>query len=1355
MKRFMRIFSLVIAVGLPVVVPPPVYGGDAGSIPERDRGIKYIRNFSRKDYNLQSQNWSVIQDRRGLIYVGNQGGLLEFDGVSWREIPVPNKTVRSLAVADQGIYGTIYVGGMNEIGSLKPDARGKLRYVSLIPHLDEKYRRFSHVWRTHCTAEGVYFCTSQFLFLWNSKEVKVWKAEESFAPPFLCGNRLYTRHHGLGLLEMRDGKLGLMPGGDNFSSRKIYMMVEFAAGKLLLGTWPPGFYIYDGGKVTPFETAALDFVKENVLSYGIRLASGDFALATLRGGMFVIDSRGRLKQVFDISSGLPDNTVHFIYEDFQGNLWLALGEGLSKIEYTSPVSIYDDKRLCLPGKVLSAVRHGAGNDLYAGTTDGLYRLDSSGKFRQVPGIPGECWALLSSGGALLAAATDGVFQVENNRVRQISGEHSYCLLQAPSESNRIWVGKTRGMTSLSVKNQGGSWEVERQFEDITLEIRTIAADNKGNLWLGTLTNGVLKVESAAGGTMMKPVLAVTRYHTAQGLPEGQVRVFTAADHLMFATRKGIFRFDETNKVFIPDTTLGDEFAGGEQGNSIFLIREDRKKNVWIHSHARNIQAIARPDGTFVLNKKPFLRLPLAHVDTIYPDPDGETVWFASVDGLIRYDTRVKKNCDLAFHTLVRRVWINGELFFDGYKDEKPAEGIYPVIPFKDRNLRFHFAAPFFEAETRTRYQCRLEGYDDHWTAWSGETWRDYTNLDSGSYTFRVRAKNVYGSTGSEANYRFTVLPPWYKTWWAFAFYAVTAALMVILVVKWRSWKWVQETQRLEQIVKDRTGEINRKNRQLEEQSEKLKEMDQVKSRFFANISHEFRTPLTLIMGPLEQMLTAPQEKEKEQKKKMRLMQRNSRRLLGLINQLLDLSKFDSGKMKLQACRQNIVPFLKGIVESFDSLAVKNGLDLEFHTPKEDITLYFDGEKLEKAVCNLLINAVKFTPPGGRISVALNEKIDTPAGFLEISVSDTGIGISGAQSEHIFDRFYQAQGLKEHAHKGSGIGLALTKELVGLHHGDIFVHSREGMGSEFTIRLPLGDEHLKPEDIVRHPETAFKPEAPGEEPGLSLMEEEEAFAQTMDGQLGQGKNIILVVEDSADVRAYIRSAIEPHYRMMEAKDGQAGIGRALEMIPDLIISDVMMPGVDGYELCRVLKNDVKTSHIPIILLTARAGEEDIIAGLETGADDYITKPFNTRILCARIQNLIDLRRHFQQTLDRQMTLQPAEMSVSAIDKEFLKDLQHVIDENLGDPEFNVERLCRKLYMSHATLYRKIHALTGETPTDFIRSYRLRQGADLLKKGAASVLEVAFKVGFSSANYFSKCFKKKFHQLPTEYQASESS
>ncbi|MGD2089647.1 MAG: response regulator [Candidatus Aminicenantes bacterium] len=581
-----------------------------------------------------------------------------------------------------------------------------------------------------------------------------------------------------------------------------------------------------------------------------------------------------------------------------------------------------------------------------------------------------------------------------------------------------------------------------------------------------------------------------------------------------------------------------------------------------------------------------------------------------------------------------------------------------------------------------------------------------------------------------------------------------------------------ELKRSKEELKERSKEIEEKNRRLEEQSEKLKELDKIKSRFFANISHEFRTPLTLILGPLEQMIAACSDNDEEKKRKLTLMHRNAERLLRLINQLLELSKLESGKMKLQARKTNIISFVKGIIASFQPPARQKELDLVFQVEHENnhkavlenMNIYIDLLKMEDIMSNILVNAIKFTPPGGKIEVTVKGNPGTeapfPAGWVEISVCDTGHSIPSEQLNHIFDRFYQPDITYEYHQEGSGIGLTLAKELVELHHGTIEARSRVGEGSAFIIRLPMGSAHLAPGEIVGTGVTvdinaAASPgnrsrEIPGfemEKTGKNNKYKSETLLEP--GDQADENNIILVVEDSPDMRGYIRKALEPGCTVVTAADGREGIQKAQEIIPDLIISDIMMPEVDGLELCRQLKNDVKTCHIPIVLLTAKASEENILQGLETGADDYITKPFNTKLLIARIKNLIDIRRQLQDNINREMTLQPVKTSVSKIDRKFLRDLQDVIKRNISDPEFNVEELCKKLYMGNTTLYRKIQALCGQTPTEFIRSCRLKRALQLLKSGYGSVTEVAFEVGFSSRAYFTKCFREKFQQLPSDF------
>jgi signal transduction histidine kinase/DNA-binding response OmpR family regulator len=1338
---------------------------------------KYIKNYSQEDIGLLGQNRYILQDKRGIIYVGNfndiskMGSLQEFDGVSWRTIKGLKRGRISMAMDETG---TIYIGGYNEIGFLTPDSTGYLQYKSLVDRLAENKKNFSEAMYTHSTKEGIYFTTREYLFRWepDSHKVKVWesKGNERFLFSSSSNGKFFVQKANIGLLQIVNNSLKLVPGGETFSGSQITFMAPYDGKTLLIGTYPNRFYLHDGIKAVPFPTQVDDYLKLKGVNSGIRLSSGEFALATFYGGLVIIDSHGRLKEIFDKSSGLQNDLVRYVFEDSQGNLWLALEEGISKIEYTSPISMYYD----LPTYIYSIIRHG--NVLYVGTDNGLYSLNSDGKFRHVHGTSGRYFVLVSIDDSLLAATSKGVIQVSNKTNSKIIGEFSIALLQSKIDPKRIWVGTDQGLFSLYMESH--QWEKKQQFKNITQYIDSIVEDKKGNLWVGLVEKGVLKVDFLGDGTISFPV--VTIHHFPREFTHQGAAVSMAAGHVMFNTVNGLFRFDEKNNVFIPDLTLGNEFAGGSKRKGFIWLEEDKNKNIWIYSfsNGRTHMAKTQSDGSYVIHSKPFLRFQRYIRQKFYQDPNEDIIWMAGKGCLLRYDTTIKKNYNYDFPTLIRRVLSNGNLVFDGYKidigNESKSKHSCPLIAYKDRSLHFEFAAPFFEAEAQTQYQCLLEGYEKDWSEWNRRFRKDYTNLDSGLYTFRVRAKNVYGHLGSEAVFQFKILLPWYRKWWAVLSYAFLLFMIAYLVIKWRHFlKLEKEKQMLEQTVKERTQEINNKNQQLEEQSGKLKEIDILKSRFFASISHEFRTPLTLIMGPLEQMLSGDIDNERKRKKELTMMLRNSQRLLSLINQLLELSKFESGKVKLQVSWQNVISFLKGTVNSFEPVANKNELDLTFHAEEENITLYFDPEKLEEVIFNLLSNAVKFTPAGGKITIMAQKnptkEANFPSGWLEISVYDTGPGIPMEQLAHIFNRFYQSDSTCEHHQKGSGIGLAIVKELVNLHHGQIAVHSREGEGTKFIIRLPMGDSHLKPGEIVHHLRKSYKHKSHKEIPAIHMIEKEGDIPADFEAEItdnietsgtekdieleSQQKSIILVVEDSADFRDYIRGALEPLYTVVEAKDGRKGIQEAQKIIPDLIISDIMMPEVDGYALCRVLKNDINTCHIPIILLTAKASEESIIQGLETGTDDYIIKPFSTKILCARIKNLIDLRHQLQEKRKKQMMLQPAEISVSSMDEEFYKELQEVIEKNLSESEFNVEELGKKLYMSRTTLYRKVMALVGETPLQFIRSYRLKRAAQLLKANFGNVTEVAVEVGFCNMAHFTQCFKEQFHQLPSTFQESQ--
>ena len=527
----------------------------------------------------------------------------------------------------------------------------------------------------------------------------------------------------------------------------------------------------------------------------------------------------------------------------------------------------------------------------------------------------------------------------------------------------------------------------------------------------------------------------------------------------------------------------------------------------------------------------------------------------------------------------------------------------------------------------------------------------------------------------------------------------------------------------------------RKNKEL---LKKEQEVDQLKSQFFANITHEFRTPLTLILGPIEMMKSEAINPKIHQH--LDIMKMNALRLLDLINQLLELSKLESGSLKLKATEGNIIPVIKGIVMSFESIAETKQIELTTESAEDEINIYYDREKLEKVLINLLSNAIKFTPDKGHIHVELLKM----GSNLEIHVLDSGLGIPKEDLDFIFDRFYQSDNTSGYA--GTGIGLALARQLIELHHGSIRVKSEEGHGTEFIIQLPMGNTHLAVSEIESNDigedlsDSIAAENHPAEEVLIKeILEGDEGIAQ---------KPLLLLIEDNLDVRNYIVEILEPDFELLQANNGEEGIDLSVKTIPDIIISDVMMPGKDGYEVCASLKQNEKTSHIPIILLTAKVSSEDKIQGLENQADDYVTKPFVPKELLVRVHNLIDSRRKLREKFQRELILKPNEVSLNSIDEQFIKRLLKIMEEHIGDEKFGVEQLAREVGMSRSQIHRKMIALSNQSPNHFIRTFRLTRAMELIKKKTATASEIAYQVGFSSPSYFTKCFREAYGYPPGE-------
>jgi signal transduction histidine kinase/FixJ family two-component response regulator len=551
-------------------------------------------------------------------------------------------------------------------------------------------------------------------------------------------------------------------------------------------------------------------------------------------------------------------------------------------------------------------------------------------------------------------------------------------------------------------------------------------------------------------------------------------------------------------------------------------------------------------------------------------------------------------------------------------------------------------------------------------------------------------------------------------------------------------------QNLETIVRDRTAE-------LERQNVKIMEMDQMKTRFFSNVSHEFRTPLTLIISPLEDLLV-DKELAAYKKDKLEMMHRNAFRLLGLVNQLLDLSKIDAGSMQLNIMYYDLNKVLRLIARSFIPLAERNKIKYTIKIPEETLYCFFDRDKMEKILVNLLSNAFKYTPQKGAVICTADVKNDGTGAsnnYIQMIVKDTGPGIPAEQLGKIFDRFYQVEEGWKKEISGTGIGLSLTQELTVLQHGEIRVESDTQNGSCFTVTLPLGKDHLQPHEytVVKNDETE------GQSMIIKCSISENYLKETDDIYELAGTNdrsIVLIVDDSQDIRRHIRESLRNDFIVKEAETGKEAFEKTLAIVPDLIITDLIMADMDGLALCKKVKTDERVSHIPVIMLTAKAENEDKIEGLATGADDYITKPFNKKELIVRARNLIDQRNKLREKYTNQVIMESGENEIKSVDERFLEHARKVIEKNISDCNFDVNSFYPEMGMSRMQLFRKLKALVNQTPSELIRNLRLQRAVQLMRQNFGNVAEITFEVGFNNLSYFSKCFREKYGFLPSEYQ-----
>lgn len=1343
---------------------------------------------------------AIIQDRVGFIWFGTDDGLNRYDGYSFKTYQHVLKDSSSLS--DNGIWclledrsGFIWMGTKN----------GKLNRYDPVKDIFKHWLLPSDIVREN-TIRVLFEDHNGFIWVGTYKsglyrfdptteEIKHWKS--------IAGDRKsLSNNYVTGIVEDSDYNIWISTyNGFNKlvdANSEIYFEKYFKAPLNVNSIssniiWsitkskidPEVFWLGTSEGLTSFNTKTKTF-KQIPIPNPSKLQFGESAGNVIEefssgGKNLWADSYAGLLRI-DLSTNsvnrfindeknpksIISNQINGLLKDRSGVIWIATQNGISyfsekSLKFNNLLSASEnifDYNL-LNSKSVKAITKDNDNTIWFGTDKGLYSLNgkSTNKFIQkynalddiniwslAEGKQNELWiGTYGFGIVKLNTATGRIEKINPDLPQTRVASANFNRVVYCDNKKDIWVGYW-GIGLGRIKNSDNKFEIWQNTGNQITEslshndVWAIYQDRKGRMWIGTNGGGLNLFINEGIGKFIRWTSDDNGLssNSINAIIESTNKKYASDDKtvLWIATDNGLNKFMIINSaadILIDNSKIEIKQFSSRQGllnNSIKAISEDDNGNLWLTT--------GKGISLFDVDKEIFINFNNAdgifdgdfNTSSILKDNNGK-IYAGSVKGLNIF---VPDNIKLSSF-IPPIVFTNFQIFNQPVKiaEDSPIKNDINKsklirLSYSQNVFSFEFAALDYNSSESIQYKYFMEGFDEDWIESGSRRYVTYTNLSPGEYHFKVKSTNADGVwQDNTTELKIIIASPWWATGWAYAIY-----VLIIVVGLYVIRRFELNRTKLKNILKMR-----------EYEAIKQKELDETKSRFFANLSHEFRTPLMLIKGPLEQLMN--DESNIKNIDRYKLIHRNTENLQLLIDQLLELTQLETASIPLKAKQENLSNHIRGLAYSFKSFADKKNINLAFRSVEDSLEAWIDSDKLEKIINNLLSNALKFTPEGGSVTIELVKKILNGKKYAEITISDTGIGIAEQKLEKIFDRFYQVDDSIQRAYGGSGIGLALVKELVDLHRWEISVSSETHKGTEFVLLIPLWDDYLdedqKVKSIITNDSVKLKTTYEFDEEETS----EKHFEEVQDIP----KTSILIVEDSSDVRLYLIDLLKSDYTLFEAANGKEGITVAKEKIPDLIISDVMMPEMDGIEFCSKIKSDFLTSHIPVIMLTAKASGESKIQGLETGADDYLTKPFSSKELFVRIKNLLEQRKLLREKFSKEINPVPQKVTSNSLDEEFLQKAFSLVEENIDNVNFDTETFAKEMFLSRMQLHRKLEAITGQTPGDFIRSFRLRKAAQMLKENRLSVTQIAFAVGYNSPSQFSRAFSKQFNCTPTEY------
>lgn len=1341
-------------------------------------------NFYKLDtYNGLSHNQvtSILKDQDGFLWFGTMSGLNRYDGYTCRifrknysdSSSLPDNSIQSIFELPDGKMWVSTAGG-------------PCIYNSHAEKFDADYGRFLQTLGLPSTQNIniVKGNNGRYWFLCDNLDLYLYSTAEKKARPFRQKPGINSLERISSIKETNDGKLwliyqtGFLQQYDISLNKIVFESAAFQ--KLNQGSNPYKFFIDKDGDIwlwgvnngvflfQPQYNSIRQFneksfpsrLNRNLVSQVVQDNNGLIWVATDHGGVNLINKKDNLSISYLLNDpkdlrSLSQNSITAMYKDYDGIIWL--GTYKQGVNYLNsnivlfPLYRHQEANIkSLPYDDVNRFVEDKSGNIWIGTNGGglIYFDRKNNTFKQYLHDPNNKNSLSSNVIVSLLIDHEDILWIGTyfGGLNSFDGKRFTHYTYSDSDSsslssdnvweifedrqNNLWIGTLGGGLDLFDRKRNGfahtQYKGEAKDPLPSNYISSILQDKKGNLWVGS-SGGITIFEKNKTSPF-----SYQRTNDKNSLSNNTVICLLedSKGRIWAGTREGLNLFNGKTKQFQRFS-----ISDGLPDNMILNIIEDNHQTLWISTPNGLCNVIPKQDQngfllsvisydeTNNLQNREFndnAALKTRAGELIFGGPSGFNIINPDKIRVPVYRPKIIfTGLQILNNTVEPDELINNRVLLQ--QSLSKLNGI--KLKYKENVFSIEFTSLDFGRSAGNKYAYMLEGFNADWLYADGAQRRvTYTNLNPGHYTLKVKVLNRGGMWSDIKALQIDVEPPFWRTTLAYIIYAVIAAGLFLLARR---------------ITLDRIHmrfEVTQQRRE----AERAHALEQLKTKFFTNISHEFRTPLSLIMAPLDKIIK--QSADEEQKKQLNLVQRNAKRLLNLVNQLLDFRKMEVQEVKLHPSIGDIISFAADISHSFMDVAEKKKIQFSFSSNVDSLEIYFDKDKIEKILFNLLSNAFKYTHDNGTVSINMvyNPPVNNEGdGTLAIEVKDTGIGIPADQHEKIFERFFQTNVPESMVNQGTGIGLAITKEFVRLHNGIITVKSEPEKGSFFTVLLPAKKIYEPSTRVTTVPTPAEVAEQ------LPLE----------DNQRTDKKKTIIIVEDNEDLRFYLKDNLKGQYHVEEAINGKEGWEKIKLMNPDLVVSDIVMPLMDGVELARKIKNETLTAHIPVILLTAMGSEEKQLEGLKAGVNDYITKPFTFEILASKIRNLLMQQKLLQKRFQKQIEVNPGEVTITPVDEKFLKQALDVVEKYLDNPDFSVEDFSREMYMSRKALYNKILSLTGKAPLEFIRSIRIKRAAQLLEKSGMSIAEIAYDVGFNNPKNITKYFKEEFKVLPSQYIAGK--